>query len=101
VCARGGPIRLGRGQEKRLDLINELRAAERYKETATTVEEKRCRPQRGVTRAVSALCFLLQSVSFLLHAFHPLAFPTPLISPLSLSLSLSLVTDICFTLTFV
>jgi hypothetical protein len=29
------------GKEKRLDLINELRAAERYKETATTVEEKR------------------------------------------------------------
>mmetsp|Transcript_2000 Transcript_2000/g.4511 ORF Transcript_2000/g.4511 Transcript_2000/m.4511 type:complete len:591 (-) Transcript_2000:95-1867(-) len=30
------------GKEKRLDLINELRAAERYAETATTVEEKRC-----------------------------------------------------------
>merc|ERR1719499_2245983 len=29
------------GKEKRLDLINELRAAERYAETATTVEEKR------------------------------------------------------------
>merc|ERR1719296_289577 len=28
------------GKEKRLDLINELRAAERYAETATTVEEK-------------------------------------------------------------
>ena len=28
-------------QEKRLDLINELRAAERFAETATTVEEKR------------------------------------------------------------
>eukprot|EP00929_Paragymnodinium_shiwhaense_P007851 TRINITY_DN111766_c0_g1_i1.p1 TRINITY_DN111766_c0_g1~~TRINITY_DN111766_c0_g1_i1.p1 ORF type:complete len:699 (-),score=251.90 TRINITY_DN111766_c0_g1_i1:171-2267(-) len=29
------------GKEKRLDLINELRAAERYAATATTVEEKR------------------------------------------------------------
>ncbi|CAK0848496.1 unnamed protein product [Prorocentrum cordatum] len=29
------------GKETRLDLINELRAAERYAETATTVEEKR------------------------------------------------------------
>jgi len=29
------------GKEKRLDLINELRAAERFAETATTVEEKR------------------------------------------------------------
>merc|ERR1719310_1619509 len=29
------------GKEKRLDLINELRAAERYAETATTVEERR------------------------------------------------------------
>lgn len=29
------------GKEKRLDLINELRAAERYAETATTDEEKR------------------------------------------------------------
>jgi len=29
------------GKEKRLDLINELRAAERYAETATTVEEKK------------------------------------------------------------
>eukprot|EP00416_Gambierdiscus_australes_P040053 CAMPEP_0171104936 /NCGR_PEP_ID=MMETSP0766_2-20121228/61627_1 /TAXON_ID=439317 /ORGANISM="Gambierdiscus australes, Strain CAWD 149" /LENGTH=703 /DNA_ID=CAMNT_0011565655 /DNA_START=84 /DNA_END=2195 /DNA_ORIENTATION=+ len=29
------------GKEKRLDLINELRAAERYAETTTTVEEKR------------------------------------------------------------
>merc|ERR1719247_325105 len=29
------------GKEKRLDLINELRAAERFMETATTVEEKR------------------------------------------------------------
>jgi len=29
------------GKEKRLDLINELRAAERYADTATTVEEKR------------------------------------------------------------
>merc|ERR1719213_1123955 len=28
------------GKEKRLDLINELRAAERFAETATTVEEK-------------------------------------------------------------
>lgn len=29
------------GKDKRLDLINELRAAERFAETATTVEEKR------------------------------------------------------------
>merc|ERR1711920_524000 len=29
------------GKEKRLDLINELRVAERFSETATTVEEKR------------------------------------------------------------
>jgi len=29
------------GKEKRLDLINELRAAERFAETATTIEEKR------------------------------------------------------------
>merc|ERR1740129_510390 len=29
------------GKEKRLDLINELRAAERFAETATTTEEKR------------------------------------------------------------
>mmetsp|Transcript_42229 Transcript_42229/g.99140 ORF Transcript_42229/g.99140 Transcript_42229/m.99140 type:complete len:706 (-) Transcript_42229:100-2217(-) len=29
------------GKEKRLDLINELRAAERYAETATTTEERR------------------------------------------------------------
>eukprot|EP00405_Crypthecodinium_cohnii_P019633 CAMPEP_0206472270 /NCGR_PEP_ID=MMETSP0324_2-20121206/32088_1 /ASSEMBLY_ACC=CAM_ASM_000836 /TAXON_ID=2866 /ORGANISM="Crypthecodinium cohnii, Strain Seligo" /LENGTH=702 /DNA_ID=CAMNT_0053946813 /DNA_START=21 /DNA_END=2129 /DNA_ORIENTATION=- len=29
------------GKEKRLDLINELRAAERYSQTATTVEEKK------------------------------------------------------------
>lgn len=34
------------GKEKRLDLINELRAAERYAETATTDEERRYIEQR-------------------------------------------------------
>merc|ERR1719461_1741741 len=29
------------GKEKRLDLINELRAAERFAETSTTIEERR------------------------------------------------------------
>merc|ERR1719408_1079911 len=33
--------RMFEGKEKRLDLINELRAAERYDDTATTEEERR------------------------------------------------------------
>mmetsp|Transcript_25108 Transcript_25108/g.78157 ORF Transcript_25108/g.78157 Transcript_25108/m.78157 type:complete len:705 (+) Transcript_25108:91-2205(+) len=41
IRGRAYQNRMFEGKEKRLDLINELRAAERYAETATTVEEKR------------------------------------------------------------
>uniref|UniRef100_A0A7S1QN72 Cilia- and flagella-associated protein 91 n=2 Tax=Alexandrium TaxID=2924 RepID=A0A7S1QN72_ALECA len=41
IRGRAYQNRMIEGKEKRLDLINELRAAERYAETATTVEEKR------------------------------------------------------------
>merc|ERR1719379_1808668 len=41
IRGRAAQNRMFEGKEKRLDLINELRAAERYAETATTGEEKR------------------------------------------------------------
>mmetsp|Transcript_53234 Transcript_53234/g.158697 ORF Transcript_53234/g.158697 Transcript_53234/m.158697 type:complete len:703 (-) Transcript_53234:118-2226(-) len=41
IRGRAYQNRMFEGKEKRLDLINELRAAERYAETATTVEERR------------------------------------------------------------
>ena len=101
------------GQEKRLDLINELRAAERYKETATTVEEKRRRPQQPESHGVGLFaapppllsqrlllpfshcaCFSSFRLSHISDPRHPPSTSTPL------SLSLALLTDIWFIPTF-